>query len=177
MTIHETAYQSLLTRRSIRKFTEEPIDEALIERVITAGLYAASSRGTQLAHIIAVTNEEVKARLRTVNAEIMGKQTDPFFHAPVYLIVLVPADHANGVYDGTLVMGNLMQAAHDLGLGSCWIHRARETFERPEWQDFLHNLGFEGTWTGIGHLALGHPAGPNPDAKPRIEGRVTWVKE
>lgn len=170
------AYESLLRRRSIRKYQSRPVERELLERVVEAGLYAASGHGEQKPVIVAVTDSGVMARLRRVNAEILGTQSDPFYGAPAALVVLVPAGYDNGRYDGALVMGNLMQAAHDLGLGSCWINRARETFARPEWQDFLHGLGLEGDYEGVGHCAVGYAAVPLPEARPRREGRVFWVE-
>jgi len=170
------AYESLLERRSIRKYLGKPVDRSLLQRIVEAGLYAANGHNEQKPVIVAVTAPDVMDRLRRVNAEILGTQSDPFYGAPAALIVLVPADYANGRYDGALVMGNLMQAAYDLGLGSCWINRARETFARPEWQEFLRGIGLEGDYEGVGHCAVGYPAVPLPAARPRREGRVFWVE-
>ena len=101
----------------------------------------------------------------------MGKSedADPFYGAPVYLIVLAERSNPNHVYDGTLMMGNMMLAAHAVGLGSCWINRAREEFEQPEWKAWLKSLGIEGDYEGIGHLALGYPDGEPHAPKPRKE--------
>lgn len=106
-----------------------------------------------------MTDAETKDRIRRSNAIFMGKSedADPFYGAPVYLIVLAERSNPNHVYDGTLMMGNMMLAAHAVGLGSCWINRAREEFEQPEWKAWLKSLGIEGDYEGIGHLALGYP--------------------
>ena len=159
-------------RRSVRAYTDEVPSTEQIEAVIEAGLWAASGMGQQDPIIVAVTNRELRDRLSTMNAEIIGDpDRDPFYGAPVVLVVLAPRDQRNRVYDGSLVMGNLMLAAHALGLGSCWIHRAREEFDTPEGKAILAELGIEGDYEGIGHCILGYPA-EVPEAKTRREGRV-----
>ena len=159
-------------RRSVRAYTDEVPSTEQIEAVIEAGLWAASGMGQQDPIIVAVTNRELRNRLSAMNAEIIGDpDRDPFYGAPVVLVVLAPRDQRNRVYDGSLVMGNLMLAAHALGLGSCWIHRAREEFDTPEGKAILAELGIEGDYEGIGHCILGYPA-EVPDPKPRREGRV-----
>ena len=165
-------------RRSIRKFKTEMPTKEDIEQIIEAGLYAASARGSQSAIIVAVTNKELRDKISVDNCKIGGwdKSFDPFYGAPVILIVLADKNWANRVYDGSLVMGNLMLAAHSLGLGSIWIHRAREEFEMPEYQKLLKNLGIEGEWEGIGHCAIGYIDGEVPQAAKRKDGRVFWAE-
>lgn len=159
-------------RRSVRAYTDEMPKQEKIEAVIEAGLWAASGMNTQGPIIVAVTNRELRDRLSAMNAEVMGRPgTDPFYGAPVVLVVLAPREAPNRVYDGSLVMGNLMLAAHALGLGSCWIHRAREEFDTPEGKAILAELGVEGDYEGIGHCILGYAA-ETPTPKPRREGRV-----
>lgn len=159
-------------RRSIRAYTDEVPSKEQVEAVVEAGLWAASGMNRQGPIVVAVTNRELRDRLSAMNAEIMGRPgTDPFYGAPVVLVVLAPREQPNRVYDGSLVMGNLMLAAHALGLGSCWIHRAREEFDSPEGREILAELGVKGDYEGIGHCILGYPA-EAPDAKPRREGRV-----
>ena len=159
-------------RRSVRAYTDEMPEQEKIEAVIEAGLWAASGMNTQGPIIVAVTNRELRNRLSAMNAEVMGRPgTDPFYGAPVVLVVLAPREAPNRVYDGSLVMGNLMLAAHALGLGSCWIHRAREEFDTPEGKAILAELGVEGDYEGIGHCILGYAA-ETPAPKPRREGRV-----
>ena len=159
-------------RRSIRAYTGEVPPRELIDQVIDAGLWAASGMNRQGPIVVAVTDRALRDRLSAMNAEIMGRPgTDPFYGAPVVLVVLAPRDQPNRVYDGSLVMGNLMLVAHALGLGSCWIHRAREEFDTPEGKEILAELGIEGDYEGIGHCVLGYAA-EAPEPKPRREGRV-----
>ena len=163
-------------RRSVRAYTEEVPTRELIDQVIEAGLWAASGMNRQGPIIVAVTDRGLRDRLSAMNAEVMGRPgTDPFYGAPVVLVVLAPRDQANRVYDGSLVMGNLMLAAHALGLGSCWIHRAREEFDAPEGKAILAELGVEGDYEGIGHCILGYAA-ETPEPKPRVEGRVFYAE-
>lgn len=164
--------RAMKERRSVRAYTDKIPEREKIDEVVEAGLWAASGMNRQGPIVVAVTNRELRDRLSAMNAEIMGRPgTDPFYGAPVVLVVLAPRDQPNCVYDGSLVMGNLMLAAHALGLGSCWIHRAREEFDMPEGRAILAELGVEGDYEGIGHCILGYAA-EEPEAKPRREGRV-----
>ena len=168
--------QGMLDRRSVRAYTDEVPSRELINQVVEAGLWAASGMDRQGPIIVAVTNRELRDRLSAMNAEIIGDPgRDPFYGAPVVLVVLAPRDERNRVYDGSLVMGNLMLAAHALGLGSCWIHRAREEFDAPEGKAILADLGIEGDYEGIGHCILGYPA-ETPAPKPRRDGRVYYAE-
>lgn len=161
-------------RRSIRKFKPEMPAKADIDQIIEAGLYAANGRGMQGAIIIAVTDKAARDKLSDTNRKIGGwdEGFDPFYGAPAVLIVLGNKDISTGIYDGSLVMGNLMLAAHSLGLGSIWIHRAKEEFEMPEYKKLLDDLGIKGNWEGIGHCAIGYTDGDAPKAAERKEGRV-----
>ena len=161
-------------RRSIRKFKPEMPAKADIDQIIEAGLYAANGRGMQGAIIIAVTDKAARDKLSDTNRKIGGWEEgfDPFYGAPAVLIVLGNKDISTGIYDGSLVMGNLMLAAHSLGLGSIWIHRAKEEFEMPEYKKLLDDLGIKGNWEGIGHCAIGYTDGDAPKAAERKEGRV-----
>lgn len=163
-------------RRSVRAYTEELPEREKIDQVIEAGLWAASGMNRQGPIIVAVTDRELRDRLSAMNAKIIGDSSrDPFYGAPVVLIVLAPRDQPNRVYDGSLVMGNLMLAAHALGLGSCWVHRARQEFDTDEGRAILAGLGIEGEWEGIGHCVLGYPAAEGVD-RPRREGRVFYAE-
>ena len=146
---------NMKTRRSIRKYKPDMIPEDVLNRIIEAGTYAATGMGKQSPIIIAVTNKEIRDKFSKMNAEIMGVDSDPFYGAPVVLIVLADKARPTYVYDGSLVMGNLMLAAHAEGIGSCWIHRAKEEFESAEGKAFLKSLGIEGDYEGIGHCVLG----------------------
>ncbi len=170
--------KAMKERRSIRKFKAEMPSKADLEQIVEAGLYAANGRGRQAVITIAVTDKELRDKLSAVNNEIMGgpEGNDPFYGAPAILIVLANKEMPTAPYDGSLVMGNLMLAAHSLGLGSIWIHRAKEEFEMPEYQKLLKDLGIEGEWEGISHCAVGYIDGENPAAAPRNDGRVFWVE-
>lgn len=170
--------QAIKERRSIRKFRADMPAKAAVGQVIEAGLYAASARGRQAVITVAVTNKEVRDRIAEANRQVGGWEEgfDPFYGAPVILVVLAEKDWANRVYDGSLVMGNMMLAAHSLGLGSIWIHRAREEFKQEEWKKLLSDIGVPGEWEGIGHCAVGYIDGEIPQAAKRKEGRVYWVE-
>ncbi len=168
--------KTIKTRRSIRKYKEDSIPEDILNKIIEAGTYAPSGMGKQSTIILAVTNKEVRDKLSKINASIMGSTNDPFYEAPVVLVVLADKSVRTHVYDGSLVMENLMLAAHDLGVGSCWIHRAKETFETEEGKELLKSLGIEGEYEGIGNCILGYPDGELPAAKQRKDNFVYWVK-
>lgn len=167
----------MLTRRSVRKYKPDMVPQEILEQIVEAGTYAATGMGKQSPIILAVTNRELRDRLSRMNAQIMGAgDADPFYGAPVVLVVLADKSRPTHVYDGSLVMGNLMLAAHHFGLGSCWIHRAREEFESEEGKEILRALGVEGDYEGIGHCVLGYADGPLPQAAPRKENYVYYVK-
>lgn len=176
MTTNETI-KCLMTRRSVRSFDQEriPSDE-LIKEVVTAGEYAPTGRGMQSPRIVVITNKAVRDRLSKLNAEVMGTTSDPFYGAPVILLVLADKERPTYLYDGSLVMGNLMNAAHTLGLGCCWIHRAKEIFSSAEGKAMLKEWGIEGDYEGIGHVALGYALNEPAEAKPRKEDYAVWVR-
>ena len=169
--------KAIKERRSIRKFKAELPSNPDLEQIVEAGLYAASAMGKQSTKIIVITDKNLRDKISKMNAQIMGKDdVDPFYGAPVIIIVLGQKDWPNRVYDGSLVMGNLMLAAHALGLGSVWIHRAREEFESDEGKEILKSLGIEGDWEGIGHCAIGYMDCALPKPVPRKEDRVVWAE-
>lgn len=168
--------QALKERRSVRKYKADMVPQELIDQVIDAGLYAASGHGTQEVIIVAVTNKEVRDKLAQMNREILVTSIDSFYGAPVVLVVLGPKSNKLTPYDGSLVMGNLMQAAHAVGLGSCWINRAKEEFASEEGKQLLKEWGIEGEYEGVGHCILGYADGPVPQAAPRKANRVFYVK-
>lgn len=170
--------RAICERRSVRKFKSDPVPKELIEEIVRAGTYAASGRGMQSAIIIAVTNKELRDRLSAANCSIGGwsEDFDPFYNAPVVLIVLADKSRPTYLYDGSLVMGELMLAAHSLGLGSCWIHRAKEEFETEEYKSLLSDLGVSGDYEGIGHCVIGYADGDIPQPAPRKNGRVFFVE-
>ena len=165
-------------RRSVRKFKPDMVPKEMIEQIIEAGLYAASGMGKQAAIVVAVTKKELRDKIAEDNRKIggWGEGFDPFYGAPVILMVLGNKEVPTHIYDGSLMMGNLMLAAHSLGLGSIWIHRAKEESEMDEYKELLKSLGVEGEWEGIGHCAIGYADGSLPAAAARKENRVFWAE-
>lgn len=175
----------IIARRSVKKYLDKTVPMELVEQVAKAGTYAPSGMNKQSPIILAVTNKEMRDRLSRINLEIvMGRglttssgHSDPFYGAPVVLVVLAKKDNFTRIYDGSLVMENMMVAAQSLGLGSCWIHRAKETFETEEGKQILRDLGINEEYEGIGNCILGYAA---PDAlkpqTPRKDDYIVWVK-
>ena len=162
------------TRRSVRKYKSDMVPAEIIDKIIEAGTYAATGMDRQSPIILAVTDKELRNKLSKMNSRIMGKSEDfdPFYGAPVVLVVLADKSMPTYIYDGTLVMGNLMLEAHALGVDSCWIHRAKEEFESEEGREILKSLGIEGDYEGIGHCILGYVDGEEPQCHPRKDN---WV--
>lgn len=168
--------KEMISRRSVRKYSSDPVPEELIREIAEAGTYAATGRNKQAPIIIAVTDKSLRDRLSRMNAAIMGSDSDPFYGAPAVLIVLADRSVPTYLYDGSLVMGNLMLAAHSLGVSSCWIHRAKEEFDSDEGKEILRSLGIEGDYEGIGHCILGYAEEPEPAPPQRKENYVHYVK-
>lgn len=142
-----------------------------------AGLYAPSGMGYQKPVILAVTDKETRDELSDLNRKAGGWKEgfDPFYGAPVVISVLTPKDWDKGVEDGSLAIGQMLLAAHALGLGGCWIHRAKEVFETEEGKEILKKAGLEGEYLGIGNLVIGY-ADQQPKAAPRKAGRAFFIK-
>lgn len=168
---------NIMQRRSCRTFDPNRMPTRdQIQQICEAGTWAPTSMGQQHPIIIAVTNRQLRDRISQMNAAVMGKtDTDPFYGAPCMLIVLVK-ESPNAAYDGPIVMQTLMLAAHSLGLDTCWIHRAKEEFESPEGKQILQDLGIEGNYIGIGHVALGYTTAPLPEPKPRKADYIHWAE-
>ena len=167
--------QTIKNRRSCRAYKPEQITDEELNAVLEAGTYAASGKGLQTAKIVAVQDAATRAQLTRMNAAVMGSSGDPMYGAPTILVVLADAHAPNAVPDGSLVMGNLMLAAASLGLGSCWINRAKEEFESEEGKTLLKKWGIEGEWIGVGHCILGYPAGDPQPAAPRKSDYILKV--
>ena len=167
--------ETIKSRRSCRAYKPEQITDEELNAVLEAGTYAASAMGRQSAKIVVVQDAAIRAQLTRMNAAVMGRDTDPMYGAPTILVVLADAHAANAVPDGSLVMGNLMLAAASLGLGSCWINRAKEEFETEEGKALLRQWGIEGDWVGIGHCILGYPAAAPKPAAPRKPDYIVKV--
>ena len=159
--------QAMVQRRSCRKYQKKEVPAELLDQVLLAGTYAASGMGRQSGKIVALTNPEDVAYLEKLNNAVMGKEGHPFYGAPVVLVVLADSDVPTWQEDGSLVMGNLMLAAHSVGLASCWIHRARQEFDSPEGKELLKKWGIPESYRGIGHCILGYAEGDLPAAKER----------
>ena len=164
------------TRRSCRSYKPEQITDEQLNVVLEAGTYAPTSRGLQSPFIVAVQNDVLKERLAKMNAEVMGVTTNPYYDAPTYVLVFVPEDAPNGVQDASLVLENMMLAAHAQGLGSCWIHREREMFATEEGKGLMRQWGLPEGLIGIGALSVGYPDGEPSPAKPRKEGYARVIK-
>ena len=167
--------KNIVERRSVKKYKNIPVEENLIDEIVMAGTYAPSGMNRQSPIILAITNQEVRDNIASINAKIMGVDRDPFYGAPVVLVVLADKNSPTRVYDGSLVMENMMLAAHSLGLGSCWIHRAKETFETEEGKEILKNLGIEGEYEGIANCIIGYKA-EEKEASPRKENQIYKIK-
>ena len=169
--------QTLKDRRSVRNFTDKPVDRELIEKIIDAGIWAPSGKGAQAPIVLAVTNRELRDRLSAMNAAVMGKEGfDPFYGGPGVLVVLADRSVPTYVYDGVLTMGNMMNAAASLGVDSIWIHRAKEEFDSAEGKAILAEYGIEGDYEGIGHCVLGYAEKAPGAGAARKDGRVFWAE-
>ena len=168
------AMEVLYNRRSIRRYKSEQISREELDAVIRAGLCAASGKNGQSAIIVAVQDKATRDELSRLNAAVLGVKSDPFYGAPTVLIVLADAKSNYIVEDGSLVLGNLMNAAKAIGLGSCWINRAKEVFASEEGKALLKKWGVEGEWVGVGNCILGYPD-EDPAMKPRKENHVFYV--
>ena len=164
--------KTLIERRSCRSYKPDPIPADILDQILEAGTYAATGMGKQSPIMIAVTDKETRDKLSRMNAAVMGASNDPFYGAPVVIIVLANRAVPTYLYDGSLVMGNLMNAAHALGIASCWIHRAKEEFESAEGKAMLKEFGIEGDYEGIGHCILGYAAQESNAPAPRKDNYV-----
>lgn len=165
---------TILSRKSTKAYTDQQVSDELLDQVLQAGIYAPSGRNTQNVISVAVRDKATRDRLSEMNAAIMGIDTDPFYNAPCVIVVFADAAGTTWVEDGSLVLGNMMLAAHTLNLGSCWVHRARQMFETEEGKALMKAWGVPESYVGIGNCILGYAA-KEPAAKPRKEGRIIKV--
>ena len=169
------ALQNLMTRRSIRSYQPKQVEKELLEQVLQAGIYAPTGGGRQTPVIVAVQDEKTVQQLSRMNAAIMGAKSDPFYGAPTVLVVLAERSRGTYLLDGASVITTLLNAAHAVGLGSCWVHRAKEEFESEEGKALLQQWGIEGDFEGVGHVILGYPAGDAPEPAPRKANYIVRV--
>lgn len=170
------AIDCLMTRRSTRAFTEKMVDDETLWKILDAGTMAPTAMNRQSPVILCVKNKKIRDKMSKLNAEVLGKDIDPFYGAPIVLVVLADRSNTNRVYDGSLVMGNLMNAAHALGVSSCWIHRAKEVFDTDEGKKLLKDLGVDGDLQGIGNCILGYRKGEETPARPRKADYIMLVE-
>lgn len=171
--------KTLESRRSCRKFVPGKMpSESDLNAILRAGIYAPSGMGRQPVKVIAITNKELRDEISVINAKFMGMGSDfdPFYGAPVILAVIADKSSPTYLYDGSLVMGNLLNAAESLGLGNIWIHRAKEEFEDEIGKNILKKLGIEGDWEGIGHVALGYAAEGGIKSAAERKDSIHWIK-
>ena len=175
--MENSTIECLKTRRSIKAYDPDrmPSREQL-DAILEAGMNAPTGRGLQSPVIVAVTDKDTRDILSGMNAAVLGSNGDPFYGAPVVLAVLADKTVPTHIYDGSLVMGNLMNAAHALGVGSCWIHRAKEVFDSDEGKALLKEWGIEGDYEGIGNCILGYPAQEAPAPKPRKADYIRFIE-
>ena len=166
---------NLKTRRSIRAYLPKQVDKELLEQVLEAGTFAPTGGGKQVPIIVAVQDPATVKQLSRMNAQVIGNESDPYYGAPTVLVVLAERTRRTYLLDGAAVLTTLVNAAHAAGLGSCWIHRAKEMFESEEGKALLKKWGIEGEYEGIGQVILGYPAGPAPEPAPRKENYIVHV--
>ena len=153
------AYKNLVERRSVRKYNNTKVSHDLIEKIIYAGQCAPSGMNRQIFAFVAVEDEELVKELSKKNAEVMDSSADPFYGAKSLIIVFADTNAPTYLYDGALAMDNLMNAAHALGVDSCWIHRAKEVFETEYGKELKNKWGIPESYEGIGHCILGYRDG------------------
>lgn len=167
----------LKTRRSIRNFKKEQIQEEVLKAILEAGTYAPTGMNAQSPLMVVVQEKEQIKKLSQLNAAVMETETDPFYGAPTVIIVFADKNRRTCIEDGSLVMGNLMNAAHALGIGSCWINRAREVFDSEEGREIARQWGVTDNYIGIGNCILGYVEGDYPEAKPRKEDYIIYTNK
>ena len=174
-TMMNETIKTLLERRSVRGYKKDLVPAEILDQILEAGEYAPSGMGMQGTMMVVTQNPELVAKLSQMNADVMGSGADPFYGAPTVIIVFADSEMGTCVENGSLVMGNLMNAAHALGVDSCWIHRAREVFDSPEGKALKAQWGVPESYVGIGHCVLGYRSGEYPEAKARKAGFVIRV--
>ena len=163
--MEQTMLEAMMSRKSVRSYTDQMVSDADIEKVLKAGQYAANGRGRMATKFVVVKNRD-----------IMGTTSDPFYGAPVVIWVLADRNVHTYVEDGSLAIGNMLLEAHALGLGACWIHRAKEMSELPEGRALLKKWGVSDDEIGVGCCILGYAKGEQPEKKPRRNDQIIVVE-
>ena len=168
--------KALKERRSCRKVQPRQVTREDLDAILEAGTYAPTGMNRQAPVIVAIQDPDTVKQVSRLNAAVMGADTDPFYGAPTVLVVLANPEVRTWLHDGALVMGNLMNAAHSIGVGSCYIFRAKEVFETEEGKALLKKWGVPESYIGIGNCILGYPAeGGIRPASPRKENYIIRV--
>ena len=167
--------KTLIERRSCKKFKTEQIKKEELDLILQAGMNAPTGKGMQSPIILVLQDKEKIEKLREINKKILGRDVDPFYNAPTVLVVMADKNMFTYVEDGSLVLGNMMNAAFSLGVGSCWIHRAKEEFESPEGKALLKEWNIPENYEGVGHCILGYADMEYPEPKPRKKDYVRHI--
>jgi nitroreductase len=170
----DTFLEQLKARRSVRSYTTEPVAPEAIEQILEAGLYAPSGMGRQNTILVSVTDKAIRDQLSRLNAQVIGNESDQFHGAPVVIAVLADDCVPTYIEDGALVLGNILNETSALGLGGCWIHRARQVFELPEGKKLCEQWHIPESYRGIGFCVIGHPSIIKP-ASERRPGRIIRI--
>lgn len=168
--------KAIRERRSIRRFKPEQVTDEELKTILEAGTWAPTGHGSQDPWIVAVQNEQLRKRLTQLNAQMMGVSSDPYYGAPTLVLVFASKDNENNYRDGSLVLGNMMLAAHSIGLASCWINREDKMFETAEGKQIMKELNLPDGLMGVGALSLGYAASQPHTVKPRKEEYYRIVK-
>lgn len=166
--------RTLKTRVSVRTYKPDQIKKDELDIVLEAGKFAPTGMNRQTPVFIAVQDKKTRDELSALNASFMNRGGDPFYGAPTVICVLVKEGISTNVEDGSLAIGNMLNAASSLGLGSCWIHRCKEMFESEYGKNLLKKLGLEG-YVGVGCCILGYPEGELPAVKERKTDYVYYI--
>ena len=168
--------RNIESRRSIRAYSPEQIEDEELKLILEAATYAPTGMGLQSPKIVVVQDSQTIKELSEMNAEVMGSSGDPFYGAPTVVVVLADSNRPTCVEDGSLVLGTMMLAASSIGVGSCWIHRAKEVFASEKGKEYLKKWGIPENYVGVGHCILGYPEkGAAGKAKPRKEDYIVRV--
>ena len=171
----KSTLEDLKTRRSVRSYNDRPVTKEELDAVLEAGIYAPTAMGAQRACIVAITNKADRDAVSRLNAAVMERDDDPFYGAPAVLVVFADGTWPMAQKDGSLIMGNLLNAAHAVGLGSCWIDRAEPVFQSEEGKALMAKWGVPEGYVGVGNCILGH-TDETPAPKPRKEDYIIRVE-